>query len=89
FLLGVKPRMSDHSHIAIARALHRPAKSASELKRQDYVSAAHILENKIRKFAPANLAFLGKAEYAAVSLDHRVPRTWQEQLRRDDFVYGQ
>ncbi|MGO7541268.1 G/U mismatch-specific DNA glycosylase [Rhizobium ruizarguesonis] len=52
----------------LTSAVSRPTKSASELKRQDYVSAAPILENKIRKFAPANLAFLGKAAYAAVSL---------------------
>ncbi len=52
----------------LASAVSRPTKSASELKRQDYLSAAPILENKIRKFAPANLAFLGKAAYAAISL---------------------
>ncbi|WP_445944955.1 G/U mismatch-specific DNA glycosylase [Rhizobium sp. WSM1274] len=52
----------------LTSAVSRPTKSASELKRQDYLSAAPILENKIRKFAPANLAFLGKAAYAAISL---------------------
>lgn len=52
----------------LTSAVSRPTKSASELKRQDCLSAAPILENKIRKFAPANLAFLGKAAYAAISL---------------------
>lgn len=52
----------------LTSAVSRPTKSASELKRQDYLSAAPGLENKIRKFAPANLAFLGKAAYAAISL---------------------
>ncbi|WP_409518494.1 G/U mismatch-specific DNA glycosylase [Rhizobium laguerreae] len=52
----------------LTSAVSRPTKSASELKRQDYLSAAPILENKIRKFAAANLAFLGKAAYAAISL---------------------
>jgi double-stranded uracil-DNA glycosylase len=52
----------------LTSAVSRPTKSASELKRQDYLRAAPILENKIRKFAPANLAFLGKAAYAAISL---------------------
>ncbi|MGR9215336.1 G/U mismatch-specific DNA glycosylase (plasmid) [Rhizobium leguminosarum] len=52
----------------LTSAVSRPTKSASELKRQDYLSTAPILENKIRKFAPANLAFLGKAAYAAISL---------------------
>ncbi|WP_427146639.1 G/U mismatch-specific DNA glycosylase [Rhizobium leguminosarum] len=52
----------------LTSAVSRPTKSASELKRQDYLSAAPVLENKIRKFSPANLAFLGKAAYAAISL---------------------
>ncbi|MGO8057960.1 G/U mismatch-specific DNA glycosylase [Rhizobium johnstonii] len=52
----------------LTSAVSRPTKSASELKRQDYLSAAPVLETKIRKFAPANLAFLGKAAYAAISL---------------------
>ncbi|MGR9229556.1 G/U mismatch-specific DNA glycosylase [Rhizobium leguminosarum] len=52
----------------LTSAVSRPTKSASELKRQDYLSAAPVLEYKIRKFAPANLAFLGKAAYAAISL---------------------
>jgi len=52
----------------LTSAVSRPTKSASELKRQDYLSAAPVLENKTRKFAPANLAFLGKAAYAGISL---------------------
>ena len=52
----------------LTSAVSRPTKSASELKKQDYLSAAPVLENKIRKIAPANLAFLGKAAYAAISL---------------------
>lgn len=52
----------------LTSAVSRATKSASELKARDYLSAAPALENKIRKFAPANLAFLGKAAYAAISL---------------------
>jgi len=52
----------------LTSAVSRATKSAAELKAQDYVNAAPALENKIRKFAPANLAFLGKAAYAAISL---------------------
>ncbi len=52
----------------LTSAVSRPTKSASELKKQDYLSAAPALENKIRKIAPANLAFLGKAAHAAISL---------------------
>jgi double-stranded uracil-DNA glycosylase len=51
----------------LTTAVSRPTKSASELKAHEYVSAVPALENKIRKFAPANLAFLGKAAYAAIS----------------------
>jgi TDG/mug DNA glycosylase family protein len=52
----------------VTSAVSRPTKSASELKRSDYVGAAPALANKIRTFAPVNLAFLGKAAYAAISL---------------------
>jgi TDG/mug DNA glycosylase family protein len=52
----------------ITSAVPRPTKSASELKSHDYVDAAPALEARIRTLAPANLAFLGKAAYAAISL---------------------
>jgi TDG/mug DNA glycosylase family protein len=51
----------------LTSAVSRPTTRASELKTHDYVSALPALENKIRKFAPVNLAFLGKAAYAAIS----------------------
>jgi TDG/mug DNA glycosylase family protein len=54
--------------LGLTSAVARPTKSASELKTQDYVTAAPMLESKICRFAPANLAFLGKAAYAAISL---------------------
>jgi TDG/mug DNA glycosylase family protein len=54
--------------LGLTSAVSRPTKSASELNNHDYVSAAPALESKIRGFAPANLAFLGKAAYAAISL---------------------
>jgi double-stranded uracil-DNA glycosylase len=55
--------------LGLTSAVARPTKSASELKRHDYLSAAPALENKIRTFAPAKLAFLGKAAYAAINND--------------------
>jgi TDG/mug DNA glycosylase family protein len=57
-----------HYGCGVTSAVSRPTKSASELNRNDYVSAAPVLETKVRKFAPANLAFLGKAAFAAISL---------------------
>lgn len=53
--------------LGLTSAVARPTKSASELNSHDYVSAAPALESKIKAFAPANLAFLGKAAYAAIS----------------------
>ncbi len=54
--------------VGLTSAVSRPTKSASELKKSDYIAAAPVLEEKIRRHAPANLAFLGKAAYAAISL---------------------
>lgn len=54
--------------VGLTSAVSRPTKSTSELKKSDYIAAAPVLEEKIRRHAPANLAFLGKAAYAAISL---------------------
>ncbi|AVA24950.1 uracil-DNA glycosylase-like protein (plasmid) [Rhizobium sp. NXC24] len=69
--------------LGLTSAVSRPTKSASELKNHDYVNAAPALESKIRNFAPANLAFLGKAAYAAISL-----RTHVEWGRQPDEFAG-
>jgi len=53
--------------LGLTSAVARPTKSASELKKHDYINAAPLLESKIRRFVPANLAFLGKAAYMAIS----------------------
>jgi len=63
--------------LGLTSAVSRPTKSASELKKSDYIAAAPVLEDKIRKLAPANLAFLGKAAYAAISL--RTDVDWGKQ----------
>ncbi|MBB6486373.1 G/U mismatch-specific DNA glycosylase [Rhizobium lusitanum] len=63
--------------LGLTSAIARPTKSASELKRSDYIAAAPVLEEKIRKLAPGNLAFLGKAAYAAISL--RADIEWGKQ----------
>jgi len=61
----------------ITSAVSRATRSASELKRSDYLTAASALESKVRAFAPANLAFLGKAAYTAIS--HRKDVEWGRQ----------
>ncbi|MGV1790195.1 G/U mismatch-specific DNA glycosylase [Rhizobium sp. A37_96] len=68
--------------LGLTSAVSRPTKSASELKRSDYIAAAPALEDKIRRLAPGHLAFLGKAAYAAISL--RADIEWGRQP--DDFA---
>ena len=69
-----------HYGCGITSAVSRPTKSASELRTHDYVSAAPLLEDKIRDYAPANLAFLGKPAYAAISLRTNVE--WGRQVEK-------
>lgn len=68
--------------LGLTSAVSRPTKSANELKKRDYITAAPALEEKIRKLAPRNLAFLGKAAYAAISLRAQVD--WGRQA--DEFA---
>lgn len=56
-----------HYGCGLTSAVARPTRSAGELTRRDYVEAAPLLEQKIRTLAPARLAFLGKAAYAAIT----------------------
>jgi TDG/mug DNA glycosylase family protein len=51
----------------ITAAVPRATRSAAELTADDYVTAAPELEVKINRFLPNNLAFLGKAAFAAIS----------------------
>lgn len=74
-LAGLTPRLlrADEEReilrygLGLTSAVSRPTKGANELRKHDYVSAAPELESKIEKYAPANLAFLGKAAFAAIS----------------------
>ncbi|WP_412064465.1 G/U mismatch-specific DNA glycosylase [Rhizobium sp. SYY.PMSO] len=68
--------------LGLTSAVSRPTKSASELKKSDYIAAAPMLEDKIRRLAPRNLAFLGKAAYAAIG--SRAEIEWGRQP--DDFA---
>lgn len=66
----------------ITAAVSRPTRTAAELKAGDYAAAAPELEAKIRRCGPANLAFLGKAAFAAIS--GRDGCDWG----RQDHVFG-
>ncbi len=68
--------------LGLTSAVSRPTKSASELKKSDYIAAAPMLEDKIRRLAPRNLAFLGKAACAAIG--SRAEIEWGRQP--DDFA---
>lgn len=45
----------------------RATRRACELTTSDYKEAGPLFDAKMRRFAPANLAFLGKAAFAAIT----------------------
>jgi TDG/mug DNA glycosylase family protein len=61
---------NDHSILiygyGLTTAVARPTRRADELSREELVLAASMLERKIAAFTPRNVAFLGKAAYAAI-----------------------
>jgi TDG/mug DNA glycosylase family protein len=65
----IKPE-NDHSILiygyGLTTAVARPTRRADELSREELALAASMLERKIAAFAPRNVAFLGKAAYAAI-----------------------
>ncbi|MBB3465229.1 G/U mismatch-specific DNA glycosylase [Rhizobium sp. BK377] len=61
----------------ITAAVWRATRRAADLTAKDYLTAAPELEAKIGGFAPANLAFLGKAAFAAIN--GRTDCDWGEQ----------
>jgi len=50
----------------LATAVSRPTASAGELSYEEYVSASLRLTEKLERFRPTYIAFLGKAAYAAM-----------------------
>jgi TDG/mug DNA glycosylase family protein len=50
----------------LTTAVARPTRRASELSREELARAVATLERKITDHAPCNVAFLGKAAYAAI-----------------------
>ena len=74
-LAGFTPRLLQpheerellHYGCGLTAVVSRPTRTAAELVRQDYLDAAPAFEAKIRHYAPATLAFLGKAAYKAIS----------------------
>lgn len=58
-------RMLDYG-CGLTTVVARPTAAADELSKQDFVDAASGFERKIATYAPAFVAFLGKAAYAAL-----------------------
>ena len=51
----------------LTTVVERPTVRAEELSAQEFVAAAAQFEQKIRRYAPRFVAFLGKAAYSALS----------------------
>jgi TDG/mug DNA glycosylase family protein len=71
----IKPE-NDHSILiygyGLTTAVARPTRRADELSRDELALAASMLERKIAAFTPRNVAFLGKAAYAAIIKNPKV-----------------
>ena len=51
----------------ITAVVERPTARADQLSAQEFAAAAKTFEQKITRYAPRRIAFLGKAAYAALS----------------------
>lgn len=54
-------------HCGLTAVVERPTARADELSAADFAGAAASFEQKIRRYAPRVVAFLGKPAYAALS----------------------
>lgn len=64
----------------LTAAVERPTVRASELTSHDFHEAAEELEQKLRRYRPRYMAFLGKPAFAAIFRQGRV--NWGEQSLR-------
>lgn len=64
----------------LTTAVARPTRRAGELSRHELVQASAALQQKIERYAPGVLAFLGKAAYAAIADNRNV--AWGPQQTR-------
>lgn len=68
----------------LTAVVERPTVKASEVAQHEFTAAAARLQEKIRRYRPRNIAFLGKAAYAAISGSKQV----QWGLQTIEFVDG-
>lgn len=68
--------MSDTSLLSFGYGLtavvERPTNSADQVSREEFVAGGLALRQKIERYAPRNLAFLGKAAFAAITRRRKV-----------------
>ncbi|AZF11081.1 G/U mismatch-specific uracil DNA glycosylase [Pseudomonas sp. R2-37-08W] len=71
FTPGQVPAQSDRTLLqyqcGLTAVVERPTARADQLSRQEFIAAAVAFEQKIARYAPRYVAFLGKAAYAALS----------------------
>lgn len=59
-------------HCGITSVVKRPTSGADQLSHEDFASSATEFEQKIRRYRPRFVAFLGKAGYAALAAQRDV-----------------
>lgn len=64
----------------LTSAVDRPTIGASDLRRDDFINARPGLEQKIRRYSPRYIAFLGKPACAAI-FDQREVRWGRQSMR--------
>lgn len=69
-----------HYRCGLTTVVERPTASAGELARHEFTDAAAAFEEKIRRYAPRVVAFLGKAGYSALSAQREIAWGLQPQL---------
>jgi TDG/mug DNA glycosylase family protein len=86
-LAGFTPHQIYHEHdhtilqfgYGLTAAVARPTVSASELSSAEFHAAAKILEQRVRKYKPRVIAFLGKPAFAALFKKREVNWGLQEE----------
>jgi TDG/mug DNA glycosylase family protein len=79
-LQPAEAKMLLHYGCGLTSAVRKPTTSASDLSRSDFIEAHPKFEQKIKRYRPHYLAFLGKAAYSAFLNQREL--TWGRQSAR-------
>ncbi|WP_266182884.1 G/U mismatch-specific DNA glycosylase [Dyella humicola] len=66
-ILPENDRLILRNHCGLTSVVKRPTARADQLSPEDFISSAAGFEQKVGRYAPRFVAFLGKAAYAALS----------------------